>query len=82
MCLRYIGLLIFSFLVLGFVMPASAQVNTADLAGRATDPKGLAVTGASISVVSLGTGSTREVTTGDAGEFSVRSFRLVRTKFR
>src|SRR5882724_6139438 len=68
---RYISLLIFSFLVLGFVMPASAQVTTADLAGRVTDPKGLAVTGASISVVSLGTGSTREVTTGDAGEFSV-----------
>jgi hypothetical protein len=52
-------------------MPASAQVTTADLAGRVTDPKGLAVTGATISVVSLGTGSTREVTTGDAGEFSV-----------
>jgi hypothetical protein len=68
---RYISLLIFSFLALGFVMPASAQVTTADLAGRVTDPKGLAVSGASISVVSLGTGSTREVTTGDSGEFSL-----------
>ncbi len=64
-------LLTFSFLVLACVLPAFAQVTTADFAGRVTDPKGLAVAGASVSVVNLGTGATRAVTSGDGGEFSV-----------
>ena len=52
-------------------LPVAAQVSTADLIGRALDPKGLGVPGAKITVTNKDTGLTREAVTGDTGDFAV-----------
>jgi len=52
-------------------LPVAAQVTTADLIGRVTDPKGLGVPGAKITVTNKDTGLTREAVTGDTGDFAV-----------
>ena len=57
--------------LLAVALPVVAQVTTADLTGRVVDPKGLAVSGAKISVVDRDTGAKRETNSGDNGEFSV-----------
>ncbi|MBI3668292.1 MAG: TonB-dependent receptor [Acidobacteria bacterium] len=48
---------------------ARAQVNTADLSGEVTDPQGLAVPGAKVSVKNLATGAVRSATTDDSGRY-------------
>ncbi len=53
------------------VYPSRAQVTTADVSGHVSDPKGLAVAGAKITVTNKDTGIAREVTSSDVGDFSV-----------
>src|SRR5216683_4363181 len=65
------AVLFVSVLTLLGALSIKGQVTTADLTGRVADPKGLAITGASISVVNLGTGAKRDAASGDAGEFSI-----------
>jgi hypothetical protein len=66
-----IGVFTFLMLVLLSILPAGAQVTTADLAGHVTDPKGLAVVGARVTVLNVNTGFLREVTSNDSGDFIV-----------
>ncbi len=56
-------------LILAESRVARAQVNTANLTGRVLDPKGLAVPGARVRLVSLATGLAREVTTDAKGQY-------------
>jgi hypothetical protein len=57
--------------VLLAVIPALAQVNTATLSGAITDPQGLAVRGAKITVTSVVTGSERTAVADDAGHYTI-----------
>jgi hypothetical protein len=66
-----IGVISCLTLVLLSTLPAAAQVTTADVAGHVTDPKGLAVAGAKVTVLNPDTGFLREVTTNDSGDFIV-----------
>jgi hypothetical protein len=58
-------------LALLFILPAAAQVTTADVAGHVTDPKGLVIVGAKVTVSNTDTGFVREVATSDSGDFIV-----------
>ena len=58
-------------LVLGCAGLATAQVNTGSLSGTVSDPQGLAVRGAKISVSNSGTGAVREVVSDDGGHYKV-----------
>ena len=51
--------------------PTVAQVTTADIGGHVSDPKGLAVVGAKVTVSNKANGYMRETTTSDIGDFSV-----------
>ena len=66
-----IGVISYLMLVLLPILPAAAQVTTADVAGHVTDPKGLAVAGAKVTVLNPDTGFLREVTSNDSGDFIV-----------
>ena len=59
-------LLILSTAIVGF-----AQSDTARLSGTITDQQGAAVSGASVTVTSTGTGRQSAVTTNDLGYYSV-----------
>ena len=50
---------------------AVAQVNTATLSGNVTDPQGLAVRGAKVTVTLLATGSERSVNVDDSGHYTL-----------
>src|SRR5580704_9644984 len=58
-------------LVLGCASSAVAQVNTATLSGTVTDPQGLAVRGAKVTLVNTGTDAERTATTDDAGRYKM-----------
>jgi hypothetical protein len=58
-------------LVLGCAGMAVAQVNTATLSGTATDPQGLGVKGAKVTVTNVATGSERSAETDDTGHYTV-----------
>src|SRR6201982_2431195 len=51
--------------------PAKAQVTTANVSGHVSDPKGLAVAGAKVTVSSEDTSFRREAVSSDIGDFSV-----------
>ena len=53
------------------VNSAVAQVNTATLTGDVTDPQGLAVRGAKVTVTLLATGAERTVNVDDAGRYTI-----------
>jgi hypothetical protein len=57
--------------LLAAVMPVAAQVTTADLVGKVSDPKGLAVLGAKVTVLNKDTGLQREAQTSDSGDFAI-----------
>ncbi len=57
--------------VLLMVVPAVAQVNTATLSGAVTDPQGLVVRGAKITVTSAVTGSERTAVVDDSGHYTI-----------
>jgi hypothetical protein len=50
---------------------AVAQVNTATLSGTVTDPQGLAVKGAKVTVTNIGTGAERSAETDDTGHYTL-----------
>src|SRR5215813_5936311 len=54
-----------------FILPAYAQVNTADLTGRVTDEQGRVVAGATVTATNRATGAARTVRTDDAGEYTI-----------
>src|ERR1700722_7232151 len=58
-------------LVLGCAGIAKAQVNTATLSGTVTDPQGLAVRGAKLTITSAGTGAERTVDSDEGGRYKV-----------
>src|SRR6202521_860930 len=58
-------------LVLGWASMASAQVNTATLSGTVSDPQGLPVKGAKVTMTNAGTGAQRTSITDDAGRYNL-----------
>src|SRR5260370_41847377 len=58
-------------LVLGCAGIAMAQVNTATLSGTVTDPQGLGVKGAKVTVTNVATGSERSAETEDTGHYTL-----------
>jgi Carboxypeptidase regulatory-like domain/TonB dependent receptor len=58
-------------LVLTLAVVAAAQVNTATLSGIVTDPQGLAVHGARVTVTNAATGAARTTVVDDDGHYSL-----------
>src|SRR5437899_12292351 len=58
-------------LVLGCATPASAQVNTATLSGTVSDPQGLPVKGAKVTLTNASTGAQRTADTYDFGRYNL-----------
>ena len=58
-------------LVLVWAARASAQVNTATLSGTVSDPQGLPVKGAKVTMTNAGTGAQRTSITDDAGRYNL-----------
>ena len=65
-----VGALLF-LLVLGCATMASAQVNTAMLSGTVSDPQGLPVKGAKVTMTNAGTGAQRTTVTDDSGRYNL-----------
>ncbi len=65
-----IGLML-CLLVMGWAATASAQVNTATLSGTVSDPQGLPVKGAKITMTNAGTGAQRNAVTDDGGHYNL-----------
>jgi hypothetical protein len=63
------GLLV--LLVLGCATMATPQVNTATLSGTVSDPQGLPVKGAKVTVTNTGTGAQRTSVTDDGGRYNL-----------
>ena len=58
-------------LVLGCAMTARAEVDTATLSGTVSDPQGLAVRGAKLTITNTGTGAERTVVSDEVGRYKV-----------
>src|SRR5258708_4350487 len=58
-------------LVLGWAATASAQVNTATLSGAVSDPQGLPVKGAKVTLTNASTGAQRTAVTDDGGRYNL-----------
>ncbi len=58
-------------LVFGWAAAASAQVNTATLSGTVSDPQGLPVKGAKVTMTNAGTGAQRNSITDDGGRYNL-----------
>jgi outer membrane receptor protein involved in Fe transport len=58
-------------LVLGCATTASAQVNTATLSGTVSDPQGLPVKGAKVTMTNASTGAQRTSVTDDSGRYNL-----------
>jgi len=58
-------------LVLTFAVGGAAQVNTATLSGTVTDPQGLAVRGAKVTVTNAATGASRSIVVDDEGRYTL-----------
>src|SRR5712692_5077444 len=58
-------------LVLGWAATASAQVNTATLSGAVSDPQGLPVKGAKVTMTNAATGAQRTSVTDDGGRYNL-----------
>jgi len=59
-------------LALAIVLPSSAllaQMGTTSIQGEVTDPNGLVVDGAKVTLTNLGTGATRETSTDSSGRY-------------
>ena len=63
--------IMFCVLVLTFAVGGAAQVNTATLSGIVTDPQGLVVRGAKVTVVNAATGATRSTVVDDDGHYNL-----------
>ena len=58
-------------LVFGWAATAPAQVNTATLSGTVSDPQGLPVKGATVTMTNAGTGAQRTSVTDDRGRYNL-----------
>jgi len=58
-------------LVFGWATMASGQVNTATLSGTVSDPQGLPVKGAKVTMTNAGTGAQRTSVTDDNGRYNL-----------
>ena len=58
-------------LFLGWAAMASAQMNTATLSGTVSDPQGLPVKGAKITMTNAATGAPRTSVTDDSGRYNL-----------
>src|SRR2546427_4038729 len=58
-------------LVLGCATMAPAQVNTATLSGTVSDPQGLPVKGAKVTMTNAATGALRTSVTDDSGRYNL-----------
>ncbi|HEY4819094.1 MAG TPA: carboxypeptidase regulatory-like domain-containing protein [Candidatus Acidoferrum sp.] len=58
-------------LVLSFAFRGIAQVNSATLSGAVTDPQGLAVRGAKVTVTNAATGAVRSIVVDDEGRYTL-----------
>jgi hypothetical protein len=58
-------------LVLGCAATTRAQVDTATLSGTVSDPQGLAIRGAKLTITNAETGAERSVTSDDTGRYKV-----------
>src|SRR5258708_27969496 len=56
-------------LLLSFAGSGAAQVNTATLSGTVTDPQGLAVRGAQVTLTSATTGAQRTIVADEDGRY-------------
>jgi len=65
-----IGILL-CLLVMGWATPSPAQVNTATMSGAVSDPQGLPVKGAKITMTNAGTGAQRNAVTDDGGRYNL-----------
>jgi hypothetical protein len=63
--------LMLGVLLLGWAAKASAQVNTATLSGTVSDPQGLAVKGAKVTLTNAGTGAQRTAITDEEGRYNL-----------
>ena len=57
-------------------LPTLAQTNKADIVGTITDSKGAAVQGATVTITKVDTAATRNVTSGDTGEYQAPSLEI------
>jgi len=57
--------------LLGLLWTGAALAQTAQITGRVTDPSGAVIPGASITVANVATGVDRQVTTNEAGYYTV-----------
>src|SRR5437016_4511041 len=64
-------LVMLSLVVLGWAATTSAQVNTATLSGTVSDPQGLPVKGAKVTMTNAGTGAQRTSVTDDSGRYNL-----------
>ena len=63
--------IILCVLVLSWALSGAAQVNTATLSGTVTDPQGLAVRGAKVTVSNAATGAERSIVVDDNGRYTL-----------
>jgi hypothetical protein len=63
--------IILCVLVLGLAVCGAAQVNSATLSGVVTDPQGLAVRGAKVTVTNAATGALRSMVVDDEGRYTL-----------
>jgi hypothetical protein len=63
----------FTFLLGVLAFPAAAQTNKATIVGTVTDNTGATVSGATVTITKVDTNATREVTTGDSGQYEAPS---------
>jgi Carboxypeptidase regulatory-like domain/TonB dependent receptor len=63
--------LMLGVLLFGWARKASAQVNTATLSGTVSDPQGLGVKGAKVTLINAGTGAQRTAITDDEGRYNL-----------
>ncbi|MBZ5539633.1 MAG: TonB-dependent receptor [Acidobacteriia bacterium] len=68
---RMLAVLLVCVVALFFAGTAAAQRNTADLSGTISDPQGLAVKGAKVTVTSLSTGAERTTVADESGRYSL-----------
>src|SRR5277367_2503856 len=62
---------VFCVAILAMAAVAVAQVNTATLSGLVTDPQGLAVRGAKVTVTYKGTGAERSTVVDEGGRYNL-----------
>ena len=70
---RSLGVCAIILCVLALIFPSggSAQVNTASLSGTVTDPQGLAVRGAKVTVTNAATGAVRTIAADESGRYTI-----------